>query len=249
MQECRFPIELIISNDCSPDNTNNIINNIIKNHPKSDIIRYINHEKNIGMMPNFISALRNVNSKYVAICEGDDYWIDRFKLQKQVDFMEKNLDFSMCFHSVQITMAHKNDYYIYETPSSDVLFLKDIIKNHYIPTCSLLFRNNNFCQRLPLWLSKSISGDIPVEIILASQGKTKYLSEKMACYRRNEGGITQSPLQLSKMRMGYIYMYSRLAQEIVFPYNLHLYYIVFRLRLGYLKIWYKKIRSFLIKNV
>ena len=113
MQECRFPIELIISNDCSPDNTNNIINNIIKNHPKSDIIRYINHEKNIGMMPNFISALRNVNSKYVAICEGDDYWIDRFKLQKQVDFMEKNLDFSMCFHSVQITMAHKNDYYIY----------------------------------------------------------------------------------------------------------------------------------------
>lgn len=245
MQECSFPFELIVANDCSPDNTDQIVRDIIEKHPRGNRIDYVKHESNIGMMPNFIFALNRASSKYIAVCEGDDYWIDTLKLQKQIDFMEANLDFSMCFHLVNITMARKGDYYYYDTPSTSVLLLKDIIRKHYIPTCSLLFRNGYFRNGLPKWLPQSISGDLPLEILLASHGKTKYLDETMACYRRNEGGITQSAEQIAKTRSGYIFMYSKLSKEINFPNSVYLKYLVLRLRLGYLKIYLKKIRSFL----
>lgn len=244
IQECNFPIELIVANDCSPDNTDELIKKTIEHHPKGNLINYVKHTNNVGMMPNFIYALNMAKGKYVALCEGDDYWTDSQKLQKQIDFMDANLDFSMCFHPVEITMARDGDYCSYDIPSNSILLLSDIIKKHYIPTCSLLFRNNYFKKNLPEWLSHSISGDLPLEILLASHGKTKYLDEKMACYRRNEGGITQSAAQIAKMRSGYIYMYSKLASEIAFPHSLYLYYLVLRLKLGYLKKYLKKIIIF-----
>jgi glycosyltransferase involved in cell wall biosynthesis len=247
MQECNFGVELIVANDCSPDNTDEVVQHILINHQRRHWIKYIKHKKNIGMMPNFIFAINKAKNKYIAVCEGDDYWTDPLKLQKQVDFMEANLDFSMCFHPVHITLAGKDDFCDYNTPSSDVLFLKDIVREHYIPTCSLLFRNGYFRNGLPIWFSQSISGDLPLEILLASKGKTKYLTEKMACYRRNEGGITQSAVQLANMRSGYIFMYSKLSKEIGFPHKIYLIYIVCRLRLGYLKIYFKRIKSFFSK--
>ena len=101
MQECDFEVELIIANDCSPDRTDAVIQNILKNHPRASWIKYIKHEKNLGMMPNFIFALQECQGKYVALCDGDDYWTDAFKLQKQVDFLESNPKFGICFHSVE----------------------------------------------------------------------------------------------------------------------------------------------------
>lgn len=244
MQECNFFVELIVANDCSPDNTDQIINNIIEKHPRGNRINYVKHKNNIGMMPNFIFALNSAKSKYIAVCEGDDYWTDPLKLQQQVNFMEGNSDFSMCFHPVNITMAGKDDFYSYDVPPTDILLLKDVIKNHYIPTCSLLFRNGYFKNGLPAWFYRSISGDLPLEILLASYGKTKYLNKIMACYRRNEGGITQSAAQIANIRSGYIYMYSKLSNEISLPYSFYLKYLVLRLRLGYLKMYLKKIKSF-----
>ena len=83
MQECDFEVELILANDCSPDQTDSVIQDIIKNHPKGCWIKYIRQENNIGMMPNFIFALKQCKGKYIALCEGDDYWTDPLKLQKQ----------------------------------------------------------------------------------------------------------------------------------------------------------------------
>ncbi len=96
MQECNFEVELILCNDCSPDKTNDIIQDILKSNAKSDRIKYFNHKKNIGMMPNFIFSLQKCSGKYIALCDGDDYWTDPFKLQKQVDFLENNPDFVLC---------------------------------------------------------------------------------------------------------------------------------------------------------
>ncbi len=244
MQECEFDVELIISNDYSPDNTDLVVKKIIEEHPNRNWIKYVKHKTNLGMMPNFIWALEQTKGKYIALCEGDDYWTDPLKLQKQVDFLEANIDYSMCFHQVEITMANVSDYYSYPLPSSETLYLKDIIQKHYIPTCSLVFRSKFFSKGFPEWMVNSISGDIPLEILLASKGKAKYFPQKMACYRRNEGGITQSPIQLAKMRSGYIYMYSKLSKEIGFSHAIYLHYIVWRLKLGYLKIFFKRIKSF-----
>jgi glycosyltransferase involved in cell wall biosynthesis len=235
MQEYNFELELIISNDCSPDDTDEVINNIINNHPRASSIKYIKHNHNIGAMSNFLYSLNEAKGKYIALCEGDDYWTDPLKLQTQINFLDANSDYSMCFHSVEITLANKNDNYEYPIPSSDILHLKDILQKHYIPTCSLVFRNGLFPKGLPEWMINSISGDIPLEILLASKGKTKYFSKKMACYRRNEGGISLSQIQIAKMHSGYIYMYSKLASELTSLYSLILYKKVLMIKLSILK--------------
>ena len=90
LQKTNFPLELIISNDKSPDSTDEIIKNIIKSAPENISVNYIQHLENIGMLPNFISTLKMAEGKYIAVCEGDDYWTDENKLQKQIDFLEKN---------------------------------------------------------------------------------------------------------------------------------------------------------------
>src|ERR1019366_2115974 len=98
MQKTNFPFELIIANDASKDNTDDVIKDLIKKHPNGHLVKYFSQENNLGMIPNFIFALEQCKGKYVAMCEGDDYWTDPFKLQKQVDFLEANADFNICCH-------------------------------------------------------------------------------------------------------------------------------------------------------
>ena len=235
-QDCNFDFELILSNDASPDKTDYIINEILNNHPLADKIKYTLHKKNIGMMPNSIYSLNQCEGEYIAFCEGDDYWTDNAKLQTQVDFLDNNLSYIMTFHAVDIVYANSKDYYEYPLPTKDTLNLQDIIRNHYIATCSLVYRASRFKLGYPNWLQKSISGDIPVEILLASQGLVKYFDKPMACYRRNEGGISLSPNQINRMRDGYIFMYSRLLFEIGIFKGYYLIYTISRLFAGKFKI-------------
>lgn len=85
MQQTNFAIELLIANDHSLDNTDQQIRHYIATHPKGHLIKYILREKNWQMMPNFINALQQCSGKYIALCEGDDYWTDPNKLQRQYE--------------------------------------------------------------------------------------------------------------------------------------------------------------------
>lgn len=234
-QQCNFEFELILSNDASTDNTHNVICKLLSSHPKASIVKYTLHDINLGMMKNSLYALNSAKGKYIATCEGDDYWTDNNKLQFQVDFMESHDDYVMSFHSVDVTLIDKQDKFSYPIPPRDTLYLSDIIREHYIPTCSLLYRNLFIKDGYPEWLTKSISGDIPLEIMLAANGKTKYFNKSMACYRRNLGGISQSFEQLSKMRSGYIYMYFQILKEIGIRKGYYLLYKLARLIGGGIK--------------
>ena len=94
-QKVSFPIEIVISNDCSTDNTQEIINDFKERYPA--LIRDVSPSKNLGAINNFYYALSQCKGKYIAYCEGDDYWIDENKLQMQVDFLEKNPEYGMCY--------------------------------------------------------------------------------------------------------------------------------------------------------
>ena len=96
LQEGKFDLELIVANDCSPDNTDNLIKEIIKNHQKSGSVKYTRHTSNKGMSANVIWALEQAQGKYIALCEGDDYWTDVHKIQKQLTFLENHIDYSLC---------------------------------------------------------------------------------------------------------------------------------------------------------
>ncbi|MCQ2307121.1 MAG: glycosyltransferase [Bacteroidales bacterium] len=100
MQKVDFPIEYIIAEDCSTDGTLAICKDYAEKYP--DIIRIITSEKNVGGIENERRAMLAAKGKYVALCEGDDYWTDPLKLQRQVGFLESHPDYSVTFHRYKI---------------------------------------------------------------------------------------------------------------------------------------------------
>ena len=96
MQQVKFPIELIIAEDCSTDGTRAICQRYAEEYP--DLIRLITSDSNVGAIANERRAMLAARGKYIAFCEGDDYWTDPLKLQKQVDFLESHPDYSVTFH-------------------------------------------------------------------------------------------------------------------------------------------------------
>ena len=188
LQKTNFPLELIISNDNSPDSTDEIVKNIIKSAPENISVNYIQHPENIGMLPNFISTLKMAEGKYIAVCEGDDYWIDENKLQIQIDFLEKNEDFTLTFHNVFIrngeTLSTDLDYEK-RLSNKDVYTIDDLSKGNFIHTLSVVFRNMDI--QFPEWYYTSFLGDYPIWLWLSKKGKIKYFPEKMGVYRENVG--------------------------------------------------------------
>jgi glycosyltransferase involved in cell wall biosynthesis len=195
MQQTDFPIELILANDCSTDSTDSVIQNILAMHPKANYIRYFHHPKNLGMMPNFIFALGQCQGKYIALCEGDDYWTDPLKLQKQVDFLENHKDFVACFHNVWMEDERtsnptkvlwrsydKDEFDTYDTISPVSLF----------HTSSYVLRNQ--LKSFPIWFAKVFSGDMALLTIISRDGKLKLIDFPMSVYRKNETGVTNFTL-------------------------------------------------------
>jgi glycosyltransferase involved in cell wall biosynthesis len=190
-QKCSYEIELIIADDNSPDKTKEIVEDIIKNHPNGSWIKYTRHQENKGMMPNFIWALQQSKAEYIALCEGDDYWIDPLKLQKQIDFLDQNPDYVLCFHKVKILSSDKSfeEDYIEERFNkikSHLVSRKDLLEQgNFIHTPSAVFRNitNDFPQEI----YKSPVGDYLLHILLAKHGYIKRLDDTMAVYRKGVG--------------------------------------------------------------
>lgn len=189
-QECDFSFEVVVSNDCSPDQTNEVIEKILKNHPKGSQIRYFNHQQNIGMMPNFIFAIKECKAKYVAICDGDDYWIDALKLQKQVDFLENHLDYNFSMGKVYkyYEDTKKKVFSDSVNPAlKDTYVLKDYMKEMFSQTSSFLMRNN---FELPNWFYKVHAGDQSIVIVATGDKKIKYHNDFFSVYRINSESVS-----------------------------------------------------------
>lgn len=187
-QKADFEIELIVANDCSPDNTEAIVQEIIHTHPNGSWIKYTRHAENKGAIPNFAWSISQAKGKYIAICEGDDYWTDPLKIQKQVDFLEKNKDYSIIFHKVKEIDASGNqtDTNILNSPEEEQTYdLKHLTAGNFIHTPSVVFRKN--FNELPPWIVYSPLGDYPLHMLNAQYGLIKYVPEEMAVYRVGNG--------------------------------------------------------------
>jgi len=195
MQECDFEVELIIANDCSPDGTDAVIQEIVRNHPRGSWIKYIRHEKNIGMMPNFIFALKQCKGKYIALCEGDDYWTDPLKLQKQVGFLVGNSKYISHSHNVFFKDERNEEMNVrlFSNLSTRSLTIDDICPVRTFHTASLTFRKNAIINFDFDFLAKKVlSGDKYIYMLLFLNGKMFYDEIPMAFYRRHEGGASTS---------------------------------------------------------
>lgn len=191
MQETNFQVELVISEDCSTDGTRAVVIDYAQRYPER--IRPLLPERNLGMMPNFIATLEACGGKYVALCEGDDHWTDPHKLQKQVEFLDAHPECSISCHSVS-AFSKDNSHAPRQLPASSqkpISGLKDLLRNNFIPTCSVVFRRGSV-PKLPKWYFELPMGDWPLWILIAQHGQIGYLDEVMANYRIHSGGVWSS---------------------------------------------------------
>ncbi|MEX2428340.1 MAG: glycosyltransferase [Bacteroidales bacterium] len=192
-QKTNFPFEIIIHDDSSNDGTIAIIKEFQTKYP--DKIFPILQEENQfskgegGISTRFVWP--KARGKYIALCEGDDYWIDPFKIQKQVDFLEKNKDFSICFHSVKIEKDGKlrEDDITRDVPDSTDIY--ELAKGNFIHTPSIVFRKE-LLKAYPENFIKSQVGDYPLLMYLAQFGKIKKLEINAAVYRLHSNSMWNS---------------------------------------------------------
>jgi glycosyltransferase involved in cell wall biosynthesis len=191
MQQCNFKIELMIVNDCSSDKTAKIIQYIIQNDTRASIIKYHKHQKNIGANANLEFAINQTKSKYIAICEGDDYWTDPFKLQKQVDFLEDNSNIVVCGTTAS-TLTKNNEL----IPSGALLqqqvtyFTKaQIMRNNPFYTCTVVFKNSTIPTKL---LRGFYAPDWALYVYLLKDGLGCVLDNNTAVYNYHCNGVASS---------------------------------------------------------
>ncbi|MCY0970993.1 glycosyltransferase family 2 protein [Chryseobacterium wangxinyae] len=187
-QKCSFDVELIIANDNSPDATDSIVKNILKEGHNNISINYIKRDVNLGMMPNFLDALSQAKGDFIALCDGDDYWTDPLKLQKQVDFLENNTDYSLCFHNAMVKYEENENL---DRPFGNIENRDytgyEILNKWSVPTVSVVFNKSLFKMVLH---KDFIYPDIILFLSLAENGKIYAMNEIMSVYRKNETGIT-----------------------------------------------------------
>ena len=198
MQNCNFEVELIIADDCSPDRTQTIVNEIKSTHENGYWIRYKKHKPNKGMIPNFVWTLKECKGKYIALCEGDDYWTDPLKLQKQVDFLEFNNDFSaIASNSLIVYEGNKKESHHFKRKIKKTLTVDDMLETRHFHTATYLFKSEFFKSDFPL---NVLSGDRTLFLLLSCFGKTEVLPEITAVYRKNEGGVSSNVVSEQMMK-------------------------------------------------
>lgn len=197
-QETTFQIEVLINDDCSNDGTSEIIKEYELKYP--NLIKPIYQEVNQysqgvrGMSRRF--NYPRAKGKYIALCEGDDFWTDPLKLQKQVDFLEKHSDCSLCFHNTKMTfMDASRPPLVWGPPGlmkkESHLFTPEeaIAGGLGIWTSSMIMRSSIMKERRPDWLSKVVYGDVAVRLICANEGNFGFIGGKpMSVYRRGVPG-------------------------------------------------------------
>ncbi|MDO6758741.1 glycosyltransferase [Tamlana sp. 2_MG-2023] len=200
IQKTNFDFEILLGDDASIDGTRKICELYAKKFP--DKIRlFLHHRENnikINNQPTgrfiFLYNLYAAQGKYIALCEGDDYWTDPLKLQKQVDFLEANEAFVGVFHNTSYIDERVPNYMPkpWRTYNKDVFTAEDTIrKTSLFHTSSYFFRNLNIDYK-NLANKRITSGDMYLLGLISKYGKLKLLNEFMSVYRKNEGGVTSN---------------------------------------------------------
>ena len=207
MQKTDFPIELIIGEDCSTDRTHEIVLEYQKKHP--DIIRVVTSEHNVGMIKNSLRTNKACRGKYIAFCESDDYWIDPYKLQKQVDFLEANADYGM---------VHTDCDELYQSSGKMIKNRNKKLKKNYgncinpfwgiltgdysIFTCTVMVRKSLVMKSIATDIFNNpdnLQGDLPMWLEIANKFKLQYISDSTAVYRKNLNSASNPASKLAQI--------------------------------------------------
>ncbi len=236
-QQTTFPYEVLIYDDASTDSTPAIIREYVSKYPsifKPTFYTTNNYSQGLGFV-GLYTGIKEAKGKYVAYCEGDDYWTDPHKLQKQVGFLDKNPQYVICAHETLV----KNEVY----PTIDGKLYSSFTNNMFVSTTkkhytindsftgnifhisSMMYRNHPFT--LPSWLPSISACDMVLYMILAQVGDIYVLPGVMSIYRGHINSLTNSKNEYSsaiKFHLLSIHIlrlvnrfFSRKYQETIYP--------------------------------
>ena len=198
-QRTNFPVELVIGEDHSTDTTRDICRSFAAKYPHK--IKLLLNQTNLGLGANYVKTLNECTGKYVAICDGDDYWTDPFKLQKQVDFLESHSEFEIVF---------TNNKNVYPSGAEDVRDLSEIpldggfetlVFQNYIASVTVMFKNRSLPESMKNWISKLPYVDWPTYLwVVRNGGRIGLIDEVTAVYRKDFG--TSTALRKGKSTIG-----------------------------------------------
>ncbi len=194
MQKTNFKFEAIVHDDASTDNSANIIRGYAEKYP--DIIKPIYQEENLyqtnkGKIRNIMNEA--LTGRYISICEGDDYWTDPYKLQKQVDFLEANPDYTMCFHNtIKVGDPNINPNFKFGMIKDRDYIGDEFLRYWMVPTASVVFRREvlEFQDKSLIGFERCVYGDIGLFLSCAELGKVRGLSDTMSAYRVTASSVT-----------------------------------------------------------
>lgn len=191
MQQTDFPVELVVGEDGSTDGTRHLVQEYASRYPNA--IRALMHPQNLGARQNALAVTTACRASYVAFLEGDDYWTDPLKLQKQVALLEAKPCYSACIHGAlcESTEAGQSKLrWLGHWPRSE-LTVEDLLRTNPVITCTVVLRRSCLGP-LPAAFDSLRMRDWPVMIYAALRGPIAYLSETMGVYRVHENGVWSS---------------------------------------------------------
>lgn len=225
-QKANFKFEVVVADDASTDNTQQIIREYAEKYP--DIMRCILREKNIGIGPNYYDALQQVNGKYLAICDGDDYWSDPEKLQKQVDFMEAHRDCTVCCASF-VRHEHRDegitevpfaveDYIRTQIPEKESYTFEDLLYCRFVASCTVMLRWQ-YMHRVPEFLKYYPVIDFPLALLHAAGGRIYVMhGYSPSVYNVHIKSVTNSNSS-EKLQAVYTYLLNEINQYLNYKFN------------------------------
>jgi len=240
MQHTNFPFEIILGEDESSDGTRDICIKYANKY--SDKIKlFLRERKNVLYFNgrptgryNFLANLKEASGKYIALLDGDDYWTDPYKLQKQVDFFESHPDVAGCFHDVVSVDENRkviNENYYLSKKSLYNQYDCVISMGAAYATASLMSRSLVF-KKLPQWFLKTVS-DYTIDLLITEYGHLAHIKENMGAYRIHKGGIWQGNKPHQNLEQT-VYRYSLCLQNPKFRKEYGWY---FRKRISELSYW------------
>ena len=189
-QKTNFPFEVIVSDDASSDGTRAILHEYANEYPEK--VRLLLSETNLGGPKNLQRVIEESQAKYITCLDGDDYYTDEYKLQKQVYFLETNLEYAACFHNTWMVDAMGNKQGLFNKPNFHAVHdAREFIKERwFVPIHSAVLRREYV--EFPEWYDMVMNDDYVVHLSVAKHGAYYYMSDVMVAYRRHEQNISHA---------------------------------------------------------
>ena len=211
MQETEFPFEIVIDDDCSSDTTADIIKEYKEKYP--NIINANLLEKNIGVRLNFINNMQRAKGKYIAPCDGDDYWTDPLNLQKHIDFLEEHNTYVVSYSSLEPLFEEGAIERTFNWNTKDKEAIE--IQKEFLGTgiCAVCFRNVDIIREYPFEHHCAPIDDNFLGSLLGTYGKGKFLKDIKAAKYRQHGNSDYSSKSKKEKALMYqqnyfaLYMY------------------------------------------